>query len=84
MQLRQHIYLKKSWIQLIAGDERAKNHEGSKHNGDAATSGLDYIKLYYKKSFKNATALLHRIMRRRRAFAMTLESRPDINGDIAA
>ncbi|KAK1405387.1 Myb domain protein 94 [Heracleum sosnowskyi] len=52
-----HTHLKKKLGKVnSSGDERAKNHEGSKHNGDAATSGLAYNKAYYDKIDKNATA----------------------------
>ncbi|KAK1405380.1 hypothetical protein POM88_004985 [Heracleum sosnowskyi] len=52
-----HTHLKKKLGKVnSSGDERAKNHEGSKHDGDAATSGLAYLKAYHDKMDKNATA----------------------------
>ncbi|KAL8131296.1 transcription factor MYB15-like [Apium graveolens] len=50
-----HTHLKKKLGTVNSfGDEREKNHEGSK-NGDSVTIGLDYLKAYYEKRFKNAT-----------------------------
>ncbi|KAK1405382.1 hypothetical protein POM88_004987 [Heracleum sosnowskyi] len=42
-----HTHLKKNLGEVNgSGDERAQNYEGSKHNGDAAASGLDHMKAY--------------------------------------